>query len=253
MGENKLSEESNKMRILSAGEVHKLKEDKIFPSSLDEFDMEGKSWKEMKENIISWSLSNPLSDAIIFFASTGKNYGYNPENVYFAGSSVLHKIITKLDGIEPTWKASDNDMFLLKCRTADRNDGVLDGIDMVHMTENTITELLWGFDIPVCRAAMDMNGSYYVSAQCLTAIFTGKYTMPKYMKTSISLYPVMKKEKNSDPYNRSFSIKYDIAYYIKRYYQRVQKYSSRGFEPQYVKTNEVTQWIKNRFSYADAE
>ena len=51
--------------------------------------------------------------------------------------------------------------------------------------------------------------------------------------------------------NAKREVERSTDYFIHRYFERSKKYLARGFEPRYIETDDVVQWITNKFSYAN--
>jgi len=76
--------------------------------------------------------------------------------------------------------SNDVDLFMLGQKKSYRVD--CHPLDIVYVTHETIDcLLLFGFDLPCCRAARDLENKFYVSLQCLYSMLTGKVHVPLYL------------------------------------------------------------------------
>lgn len=83
----------------------------------------------------------------------------------------------KIDKIYGDFIPTDIDIFVINSSMNQRN--IADGVDIIHTVSTSVEELLLNFDLPCCRAAYNSTG-FWVSAQCLVALFTGEYFLPEY-------------------------------------------------------------------------
>jgi hypothetical protein len=176
-------------------------------------------------------------------ADTGKG-------ILIAGSSALHYLMVYFKGENTlNWKSNDVDIFYLNCESNNRMQIPGGNVDFVFCKDTSIENVLLNFDLPCCRVGFDFKYNFYVSAQALVAIFTGKMYMPTYFSTShdflkeLSQYSVVTgKESFAE------NIKHMI---IRRFYERVKKYQSRGFKTIYTHLDYLLPWVKNRFTYVN--
>lgn len=177
-----------------------------------------------------------------------------PENfaqgIFIGGSTALHYLSTNIKGrLDTNWVSNDVDIFYLNCPVSTRMPFHRTACDMVFCKEKTIEEVLLNFDIPCCRVGFDFKYNFYVSIQALNSILTKKVYLPNYLSTpmsferKLSCYESVSAEKLG---------KMDVTkMIIKRFYERIKKYQSRGFQIRYVNNDYLLPWIKNRFTYVD--
>lgn len=167
------------------------------------------------------------------------------ENIVVAGSAALwylqHRIFYTAKRI--VWEASDTDIFFLNSVQNSRFS--LGPTDLVMAKEKNVEELLLNFDLGCCRVAFDFQLNFWVSAQCLNAIFTHKYPMPNYLKEKIVFNKTLNLHREKDLTHVAEDMLYN------RFIERIRKYSNRGFGAKWVETKNILPWVKNRFHYAE--
>ncbi len=173
------------------------------------------------------------------------------QGIFVGGSSALHYVCCYIKGENKVnWKSKDVDVFFLNCKENSRMEQAPGNLDFVFCKDKTIEEVLLNFDLPCCRVGFDFKYNYYVSAQALVSIFTGKMYMPEYFETSQEFNKMLR----SNPIiNEQQTCDYFIEMIVRRFYERVQKYQSRGFKTVYTHLNYILPWVKNRFTYIDFE
>lgn len=149
-------------------------------------------------------------------------------------------VYTKLHGRSKE-QPKDVDIFFLGSEVNHRMDSGL--ADFVHTTSKTVEELILNFDLPCCRAAYNSSYDFWISAQCLHAIFTGKYYLPKYITEKDVFIKYLIEHRGEDPMTCG------EIFLHERYQKRIKKYQERGFEPIYYETNVILSWISNRYHY----
>ena len=176
-----------------------------------------------------------------------------------AGSAAVSQVLEKL-GIPMDWKANDTDLFLLNSGKHAR--GLKAGVDLVETPVATVGELLLKFDLPCCRAAIDaVSGEMWISAQCIIAIHTGRYNLPSYVRDlrefsnvvhhSIMLERARMLGGTSINLDQAFiDGKHVHKFLWTRTQERIVKYASRGFEPNFIETSQLVVGLVHRFHYA---
>jgi len=149
----------------------------------------------------------------------------------------------EIDKIYGTINPGDTDIFFLNSEINNRL--VLPGIDLVHTKAKSVEELILNFDLPCCRAAFNSKHDFWISSQCLYSLLTGKYYLPLYLKNRDSFNTLLLQHRNGDPMKVTDNFLYE------RLIQRITKYHQRGFKCEWVDTDEVLPWIKNRFHYGE--
>lgn len=148
--------------------------------------------------------------------------------------------------------SNDTDIFMLN---SDRKLRYISGsTDIVHVTNKTVESLLLNFDLPCCRVATNSNGDFWISEQCLYALYTKTYYLPKYMENFEQYKNVVKNlDANMFFHGKNEYTKHcSIEFLYKRFVERTDKYKKRGFiNIKYVETDKILPWIINRFSYVD--
>ena len=223
--------------------------------------------KEWCQTLISFVRSNPRIDFVIRLDLPT----YNDENttavgfqgfkslsalptdtgkgIFVGGSGPLHWLMSHIRGYNKVkWNSSDVDIFFLGCPENTRMACAPGNVDMVFCKDKTIEEVLLNFDLPCCRVGYDFKYNYYVSIQALVAIMTGKMYLPHFMGSNLLFqeklnnYKVIHKSSFGGEVNRLI---------IRRFYERVKKYESRGIKTVYCKFDYMLPWVKNRFTYVD--
>lgn len=169
------------------------------------------------------------------------------KGLFVAGSTALHYISSYVKGYNNiNWKSTDIDVFFLNCPTSTRMTCPPGNLDMVFCKEKTVEEVLLNFDLPCCRVGFDFKFNFYVSAQALVAIFTGKMYLPEYFSSNYEFLNKLKEFEcdKTKPYAESIN-----SLIVKRFYERVKKYQSRGFKAVYTHLDYLLPWMKNRFTY----
>lgn len=215
-----------------------------------------KSFSEITPNlskILDWTVDR-TDDYIYHFPCPEVGYDMKKlatlefPNTCIAGSAALSKIY---DLLFPTskkkWTASDVDIFLLG---QDENARVPIGMtDIVKCKEGSVVTLLINFDMPICRVAYNFNYEIWISAQCIAALFTRRQNMPAYLKNTSTFFQVL--EKNQPAGSEQPDANNRNTFLYKRLAERVKKYQGRGFGVNWIKTDTILPWIKNRFYYAE--
>ena len=219
-----------------------------------------------RTKIINFVKNNPTLDFYYTFNVPEKqNYTFStamnifselrsPDNICIAGSSALARLFMILNGSDPQWNPKDVDIFILNSKANSRFNRHNYHVDLIHSTCETAVELISSFDLPCCRVAYDFNFTFTVSIQALAAIFSRKMYIPKYMnnigdfKHILDMNSTIKPEFASRSY---ISTWYDMMF--NRLKERIVKYRSRGFAPQFYDTDYVLPWIKERFFYSEFE
>lgn len=173
------------------------------------------------------------------------------KGIFVGGSAALHYIASFVKGLSTlNWKATDVDLFFLNCSENTRMSEAPGNLDFVFCQDKTIEDVLLNFDLPCCRVGFDFKYNYYVSAQALVAIFTGKMYMPEYFNNENDFMKKLYSYSIADTPDRSHA--YSITRMIvKRFYERVKKYQSRGFKTVYTHLDYLLPWVENRFTYID--
>lgn len=182
----------------------------------------------------------PSMTYLHFIRSNLDKLGLAPEVRTKVQALVRDELPEKIHG---SFTPTDLDMFFLNSPIPNRM--VLPGIDLVHTKAKSVEELLLNFDLPCCRAAFNSKNDYWISAQCLCALFTGIYPMPAYVKDEAAFTALLTKYRNGDPMELSEKNLFN------RMLERIKKYEKRGFNPTWISTETVLAWIQNRFHYGE--
>jgi len=138
-------------------------------------------------------------------------------------------------------KSNDIDIFFLGSEIPHRM--YMGTTDIVHTKCKTVEDLLLNFDLPCCRAAFNSRHDFWISAQCLYSLLTGTYPVPTYVQNKDKFIDLLKVHRNGDPMHVNEESLFE------RIQSRIAKYEERGFKVNWIETNEVLPWIKNRFHY----
>ena len=210
--------------------------------------------KEIPERIseiIEWSVLRPDDDYVLHFPAPQERIPLRALSSlkvidgYVAGSAALARLLDILrTAAFRNWKPSDADLFFLNQKVANRVH--MDLFDIVQAKEKTVEELLLNLDLPVCRVAHNFADDFWISAQCLAAIYTRRQNVPSYLKDKLSFMSTLEKHMKQN----------DQAQFIHeglyiRFVGRIKKYQERGFGVNWIETDKILPWVKNRFHYAD--
>ena len=162
----------------------------------------------------------------------------NNRNSYVSGSKALqlfYEAINKNTTIELTCGLipGDTDIFFLNSGKVDRVK--LGNVDLVYTTYKKIDDVLLSFDLPCCRVSTDNSGNFWISAQCLVAIFDGTVIMPEYVKDKKKLFKMYQDHAGSGCGW--------INNHIDKLEARINKYQSRGFVFNYISTDKPMNFI----------
>ena len=222
-------------------------------------------WEKRME-IQKWCEKNQNNDQVYFVPVAAPNVEITipTPSVVMAGSSIVSGIVSYFEAKSnlPQWQSSDIDIFHLGMEKPIRNSNLCN-VDLVHVTDNTVTELLLNFDLPCCRAARDFNGNLWISAQCINAVLTGTQYLPDCLSTREKFFETGKKVMTIDMViQRQKSRGYQVAnpeltrdmmitWFGTRFFDRIEKYQARGFQTVFVKTDTIPTWLVKRFTYAE--
>ncbi len=171
------------------------------------------------------------------------------KGLFVGGSTALHYITCYLKGENNVnWKSTDVDLFFLNCVVNSRMEGAPGALDFVFCKEKTIEDVLLNFDLPCCRVGFDMKYNFYISAQALVSIFTGKMYLPSFFSTPHDFTQKLAEYKDLESGWHHQSVTKMI---VNRFYERVKKYQSRGFKTVYTNLDYMLPWVQNRFTYID--
>lgn len=209
--------------------------------------------------LVDWAKNHPVEDYVYClkvplpedfpqrYMDIRKLAGFRSEKMCIAGSSATHFIMSKLFSVENLkWKPTDVDLFLYG---HDHNGRLSLGlVDLVQCKENSVEEILLNFDLPVCRAAINLSYDIYISAQCIAAIYSKKQNVPSYLRDEFTFNSLIKEHKTYDVDDIGEQVE---AHLYKRFAERIKKYKDRGFGVNWIDTDEIIPWIKNRFHYGE--
>ena len=214
-----------------------------------------------QKEVIKYVESNKDKDHIYFIKSKGRyERGTFMQGVfevksdfYIAGSAALNKFneipCKKHRSYGKSFEPGDTDIFIVNSDRKFRSQ--FGSTDIVYTRDKTIEDLLLNFDLPCCRVATNPNGDYWISAQCLYAILTGKYFLPEYLLSIGSFYPMIEKYPGEELKKESKEKIIKSAEYLhKRLLDRIEKYSKRGFTAVNYQTDVVLNWIIHRLDYS---
>jgi len=116
--------------------------------------------------------------------------------------------------------------------------------DLVFVKERSIESLLVGLDLPCCRMATNGLGDWWISLQCIYALITGKYYLPKYLFDYSEFKKEVCLEELSDEDNDVIAVHFYVGFH-----ERIAKYKNRGFRAipfEYDEILVLELWITNR-------
>lgn len=170
-------------------------------------------------------------------------------NAVVAGSAALHRLLSLVESTrEQKWNPENADMFFLGQEVANRVSFMI--FDVVQSKEKTVEELLLNFDLPICRVAMNFAYDFFVSVQCLAAIHTHRQNVPKYLRDKLTFKRVLDKHVKY-PQDVFQHAQGNHEYLYNRFCERVKKYQSRGYGVNWIDTDVIIPWVKNRFHYGE--
>ena len=229
--------------------------------------------------------ANPLEDVVYHLPSSTYDNGLNKPwygsclfgdikqhegipNCVLAGSAALYLIWNKLyehhhskepvkcsqcehcKRLDPVKKPplfsqpNDYDLFFIGSKKAHRN--TLGNLDFVYCPEKTVEELLLNFDLGCCRVAMNPANDLWISAHALSAIFTGTYYLPAYLRNETTFTETLTKY-TTDSKSTTKNVH---SYLYGRLTERLHKYKDRGLTVKWVESDKILPWVQNRFCYA---
>jgi hypothetical protein len=163
-------------------------------------------------------------------------------DAYVAGSAALHRLTTLIASAAPLkWRPADADIFFLNQEV--NNRVLFLPFDAVQCKEKTVEELLLNFDLPICRVAMNFAYDFWVSAQCLAAIHTHRQNVPLYLKDKITFKTTLLEHMTAVTKPEAHNYLYN------RFIDRIKKYQDRGYGVNWVMTDIIIPWVRNRFHY----
>ena len=214
-----------------------------------------------QKEVVEYVESNKDKDHIYFIKGKGRyERGTYMQGVfevksdfYIAGSAALNKFnevpCKKYRSHVKSFDPGDTDIFIVNSDRKFRSQ--FGSTDIVYTRDKTIEDLLLNFDLPCCRIATNPNGDYWISAQCLYAILTGKYFLPGYLLSFGTFYPMIGKYPGEELKKESKEKIIKSAEYLhKRLLDRIEKYSKRGFTAVNYQTDVVLNWIIHRLDYS---
>lgn len=155
---------------------------------------------------------------------------------------VIHKLIIKLKEQYFTFyskefygKFTSNDTDLFVLNNVQNHRVNIGELDVVYKSYKTPEELLIHFDLPCCRAARDLNNTFYVSLHCLYSLFTGEVYLPRIYSDEQKYNKVIK---DLGIKSRWSKLQFRIA-----------KYEDRGYYFNYYKSNVIPKSLANGFTY----
>lgn len=239
------------------------------------------------EEITKWCDENPITDHVYEFRNERMREKFSgidmlsTPDTYVAGSYALRQLLNYLDSHFPAlkeasdnskirivgnkiylptssegatkfktqrpfefkWISNDIDIFLINKERPAKNK-IGKGLDIISSYEKSISELLNGFDLPICRVAINFEGTFFISIQAMSAILTRRMNIPIYLKQKEITYQILEIYCQE---NRTSQIP---KFLVDRFYERIQKYSGRGFGVNWVDTNILIPWITKQSIYA---
>ena len=206
--------------------------------------------------ILAWTAAHPVDD-IIFHCQVPEDSHLRVKSMaplrsvdgYIAGSAALERLLDTLQPTKPrNWHAGDADLFFLNQAVSSRFH--LGLIDMVQAEEKSVDDLLLNFDLPICRVAYNFAYDFWVSAQCLATIHSRRQNVPLYLKDHFSFMETLEKHvQYTGQYQQRGTATHSALY--SRFVGRIKKYQERGFGVNWIETDQIIPWVRNRFHYAE--
>ncbi len=207
------------------------------------------TWKTLlskKDEILKWTAEHPVEDVVYHLKSSKAPTDANL--LVVAGSAALHSFLTAhgfMKEVTRKWRDEyDTDVFVLNQKDNYRRQ--MGKTDLVHIKEPSVESLLLNFDLPCCRIATNARYEFWISAHCFSAIMTGRYSIPSYVKDYKDFQLILQRNRTDKSKNPAAE-----QFLYSRLTERINKYAARGFVPEYNPTSELLPWIRNRFQYAE--
>lgn len=184
---------------------------------------------------------------------------HGPSTVVVAGSAALQLALdmvgrTLLPSSRTAWSCNDTDVFVLGCAHAARRK-MPRGIDLVHVTDSTVDDLLLGFDLPCCRVATDTTKRWWVSLQCLNAMLTGRFPLPLYLKEATPFRRTLLSVQGPGAgalAGSQTAIDAWCTLLFERLQKRISKYQLRDFRVDWFETPVVVSWLCKQSCYVES-
>ena len=204
--------------------------------------------------ILTWKECNPIDDYIIHFPCNNIRalaHLSSLRNIdgYIVGSSALKRLIIDLESKnKKKWKPKNPEIFFLNQN--DNKRVYFLPFDVVQRKEKTIAEVILNFELPVCRVAINFSYDYWISAQCLSSIYSGKQNIPYYLKDNTILMKTIGTigKKEVDAETEFFNIEKNEEF-LNRFHKHIKKYKKRGYDVNWIPTDIIITWVKKRFYY----
>jgi len=180
---------------------------------------------------------NPFEDKIFHVIVNNKTN--NVKDVYVSGSKALkmfYEAINKNINTKLNCKVDPNDTDVFHLNSGKVTRAKIGNVDLVYTTYKKIDDVLLNFDLPCCRVSTNDTGNFWISAQCLLAIFGNDVIMPEYVKNRKQLFTMYK------DHTRGAGL---INSHIDKLENRIKKYEARGFSFGYVHTDKPMNFIIN--------
>lgn len=210
--------------------------------------------ESITDKILQWVKNNKSTDYICAVFDV-KGYGVatlpiKSDNVYVAGSAALKSLLRVLN-IQTgekfvDWVSNDTDIFCLGQRLCD-NLKLGSNLDVTNVSDETVEELITGFDIPVCRVALSLDGKMYVTAHALSAVFTGSMFVPKYMNNKALFMRLLANWSKDNNVHTTYYEMQEFMY--DNFNTRAEKYLARGFRIKYFETDIILPFVMDRLEY----
>ena len=119
-----------------------------------------------------------------------------------------------------------------------------DNLNIISSPEKSIRELL--LDLPICKVGLNFEGSFYISIQAMYSILKRRMNIPSYLKVKDTAYLIMENCCKHYFIDNNEIKKPLPEFLIDRFYERINKYSGRGFGVNWINTKEIIHWIQTR-------
>lgn len=167
--------------------------------------------------LIDYVHQNPFDDSV--YRVENGNVAQIPEGSYLKGSSALLLLMKQLT-FELSIKEfvpNDIDIILLNRPWKIVREGKL---EYAHLPFESIEQSFLADELPICRVAIDNQGTYWISVQCIVSIYANVCYLPEYVKSREELY-----KRYREYTSHEVALKY-----AEKIEHRIKKYSDRGFK-----------------------
>ena len=196
------------------------------------------TFADLTPNLLDWLVE--LVSQHPFDDTTLKIKGKIPEieledGCYLTGSSALSLLMTQVPSAIPKFEPADIDLVYLNRPWSIRKEGQ---VEHVQVPYRNMEENFDSIDLPCCRVAVDNQGNYWTTIQCLVSITRNVAHLPSYMAERNDLHSRFLIYVDEERAERC----------VGRIFRRMEKYKARGFQYTFVPTGRILGFISRYIS-----